>query len=615
MTSWINKSIFYHIYPLGFCGAPEYNDGNKVYRLDKIKEWIPHLKELNINAIYFGPLFESTKHGYDTKDYYKVDCRLGDNESFKRICDELHRNGIKIVLDGVFNHVGRDFWAFKDVQNKRNNSEYCNWFQNLNFGGNSPMGDPFWYEGWSGHYDLVKLNLQNPKVVEHLLGAVGMWIDEFGIDGLRLDAADCVDLGFFHQLKDFCKNKRPDFWLMGEIIHGDYNRWANKDTLDSVTNYECYKGIYSSHNDRNYFEIAHSLQRQFQQGGIYQNLCLYSFLDNHDVNRIASNIRDKNHLKNAYTVMYCMPGTPSIYYGSEWAVEGSRSNNSDTALRPELNIGKISNANEELNDYLKKLGKVRNSLEALQFGNFKNEYIRNEQLVFSRSYNNQIVYIALNLNQNAQNVEFNAVGGFSRLTDALTGEAFENTGYQRILVEGNSARILVMNNGDFSLDFDKAEEVKEVEADIEIKIEAVEEIETEIKIESENKIEQEAVRIEEEKIAEADEIPVVSVNLEAITSNTNENVKAEKTAEINDDDDIPVIEMVLPLEKVTAGRYLHYKGNEYEVVSVAKHSETLEKLVIYFDVHTHQYWARPYDMFIELVEKDGKFVRRFDKLS
>lgn len=596
MTSWVNKSIFYHIYPLGFCGAPEYNDGNKAYRLDKIKEWIPHLKELKINAIYLGPLFEATKHGYDTKDYYKVDCRLGDNDSFKKICDELHKNGIRIVLDGVFNHVGRDFWAFKDVQNKRNNSEYCNWFQNLNFGGNSPMGDPFWYEGWSGHYDLVKLNLQNPKVVEHLLGAVGMWIDEFGIDGLRLDAADCVDLGFFHQLKDFCKSKRPDFWLMGEIIHGDYNRWANKDTLDSVTNYECYKGIYSSHNDRNYFEIAHSLQRQFQQGGIYQNLCLYSFLDNHDVNRIASNIRDKNHLKNAYTVMYCMPGTPSIYYGSEWAVEGSRSNNSDIALRPELNLGKIANANEELNDFLKKLGKVRSSLEALQFGSFKNEYIRNEQLVFSRSYNNQIVYIALNLNPNMQSVEFNADSGFSKLTDALTGEVFDNTGYQRIQVEGNSARILVMNNGDFSLDFDKEEKVKEIEAKTEIQ--------------------QKTLDLEEE--TESDEIPVVSVNLEAITPSVNDTVKVEKiteTTETNDDDYIPVVEMVMPLEKVTAGRYRHYKGNEYEVVSVAKHSETLERLVIYFDVQTHQYWARPYDMFVELVEKDGKFVRRFDKLS
>ncbi|MEE0264160.1 MAG: DUF1653 domain-containing protein [Acutalibacteraceae bacterium] len=608
MSNWVNKSIFYHIYPLGFCGAPEYNDGATVYRLDKINGWITHLKELNVNAIYFGPVFESTKHGYDTKDYYKIDCRLGSNESFKKICDTLHKNGIKIVLDGVFNHVGRDFWAFRDVQQKRESSEYCGWFHNLNFGGNSPMGDPFWYEGWSGHYDLVKLNLQNPQVVEHLLGAVGMWIDEFGIDGLRLDAADCVDLGFFRQLKDFCKSKNPDFWLMGEIIHGDYNRWANKDTLDSVTNYECYKGIYSSHNDHNYFEIAHSLQRQFQQGGIYQNLCLYSFLDNHDVNRIASNIRDKNHLNNAYTVMYCMPGVPSIYYGSEWAVEGSRSNNSDSALRPELNIGQIDNANEQLNDHLKKLGRIRLALEALQFGNYKNECIRNEQLVFSRSFNNQFVYVALNLNAGKQTVEFNTAGGFSKLTDALTGESFDNTGYVRIDVEGNSARILVMNNGDFVLDTESAPEVI-----------MPEEIITEVEM-------PEPVFTETEKDENLDdEIDVITIEvpddcvgkcvLQTITQPEVKQPVIEEPSEETDNDYIPVIEVAMPLEQVTPGRYRHYKGNEYEVVYVAKHSETLQDLVIYFDVNTHQYWARPYDMFIELVEKDGKFIRRFDKLS
>ena len=459
MKSWVNQSIIYHIYPLGFCGAPEYNDGVQRYRLDKLIDWIPHLKELNINAVYLGPVFESTKHGYDTKDYYKIDVRLGDNTSFKKICQLLHANGIKIILDGVFNHVGRDFWAFKDVQQNRQNSDYCGWFHHLNFGGNSPMGDPFWYEGWGGYYDLVKLNLQNPCVTEHLLDAVGMWIDEFGIDGLRLDAADCVDMNFFRQLKDFCHKKRPDFWLMGEIIHGNYSRWANGDMLDSVTNYECYKGIYSSHNDHNYFEIAHSLQRQFSQGGIYANLCLYSFLDNHDVDRIASHLKDKNHLKNAYTIMYGMPGVPSVYYGSEWGIEATRTRTDDKPLRPELTLGQIPNANEELNRYIAKLGKIRNSLKALQFGNFKNECIRNEQLVFSRSYHHQTVYIALNLSANANTVDFQAAGGFGKLTDVLTNEQFDNTGYVHIPLEGYSARILVLNNGEFSIDFNEKDTV------------------------------------------------------------------------------------------------------------------------------------------------------------
>ena len=556
MKQWINKSIFYHIYPLGFCGAPEYNDGVQSYRLDKIIDWIPHLKALNINAVYFGPVFEATKHGYDTKDYYKIDVRLGDNASFKKICDLLHANGIKVVLDGVFNHVGRDFWAFKDVQQNKQNSMYCGWFHNLNFGGSSPKGDPFWYEGWSGHYDLVKLNLQNSYVVEHLLGAVEKWIDEFDIDGLRLDAADCVDMNFFRQLKDFCSRKKPGFWLMGEIIHGDYNRWANENMLDSVTNYECYKGLYSSHNDHNYFEIAHSLQRQFSQGGIYQKLTLYSFLDNHDVDRIASQLKDKNHLKNCYTLMYCMPGVPSVYYGSEWGAEGRRTRNDDRPLRPELNLGRIENADEDLNNWIAKLGKIRSALEPLQFGSYKNDYIRNEQLVFSRSYNSHTVYIALNLSQNDSEVSFNAAGGFSRLTDALTGESFDNTGYVRIPVYGYGARILVMNNGDFSLSFDDKTEV--------------------------------VTNLEGEE------------NTVSVPAKKNRKKSVKKETE--------------PLKEVTEGKYISCEGSECDVLCICEHSETGEKLVVYKDISKNKSFAVPYDTFTSLVNKNGKTVRNFDRI-
>ena len=556
MKQWINKSIFYHIYPLGFCGAPEYNDGVQSYRLDKIIDWIPHLKALNINAVYFGPVFEATKHGYDTKDYYKIDVRLGDNASFKKICDLLHANGIKVVLDGVFNHVGRDFWAFKDVQQNKQNSMYCGWFHNLNFGGSSPKGDPFWYEGWSGHYDLVKLNLQNSYVVEHLLGAVEKWIDEFDIDGLRLDAADCVDMNFFRQLKDFCSRKKPGFWLMGEIIHGDYNRWANENMLDSVTNYECYKGLYSSHNDHNYFEIAHSLQRQFSQGGIYQKLTLYSFLDNHDVDRIASQLKDKNHLKNCYTLMYCMPGVPSVYYGSEWGAEGRRTRNDDRPLRPELNLGRIENADEDLNNWIAKLGKIRSALEPLQFGSYKKDYIRNEQLVFSRSYNSHTVYIALNLSQNDSEVSFNAAGGFSRLTDALTGESFDNTGYVRIPVYGYGARILVMNNGDFSLSFDDKTEV--------------------------------VTNLEGEE------------NTVSVPAKKNRKKSVKKETE--------------PLKEVTEGKYISCEGSECDVLCICEHSKTGEKLVICKDISKNKSLAVPYDTFTSLVKKNGKTVRSFDKI-
>ena len=147
--NWYDNAIIYHIYPLGFCGAPKFNDGSEdvTYRLDKVLDWIPHLKEMNVDAVYFGPVFESVEHGYDTIDYKKIDRRLGDNNSFRFICDRLHENGIRIILDGVFNHVGRKFPQFVDIQEKGQGSEYCDWFQNLNFGGPSPCGDTFWYKG------------------------------------------------------------------------------------------------------------------------------------------------------------------------------------------------------------------------------------------------------------------------------------------------------------------------------------------------------------------------------------------------------------------------------------------------------------------------------------
>ena len=545
--SFINESVIYNIYPLGFCGAPKENDGQLVYRLDKIYDCIEHFKKMNINVIVFNPLFESSKHGYDTIDYRKVDCRLGDNNSFKKICDTLHKNGIKIMLDGVFNHVGRDFFAFKDVQKNLQNSRYCSWFQNLNFGGYSPAGDPFWYEGWAGHYDLVKLNLYNDDVVNYLLDSVKFWIDEFDIDGLRLDAADCVDLGFFKRLRATCKSKKPDFWLYGEIIHGDYNRWANNDTLDSVTNYECYKGLYSSHNEHNYFEIAHSFGRQFGNGGIYRNIYTYNFVDNHDVNRIASTLKDKNHLNNIYSMMYTMPGVPSIYYGSEFAVEGKRTQHSDYDLRPCLNLNNVPNANYDLFEHIVKLGKVRLAVDALKYGNFENVNIMNEKLVYKRWTDKQTVFIAFNLTNHDDKIGFDT-GCNAKLTDVLNdNEVIDVNGYYEISMKPYSARILVVNDGSFKVDF--------------------------------------------------------SENIEVISPDNNIQDVEVKTE---------IKEIVKPLENVVLGKYRHFKGNEYEVTGFAKHSETSEKLVIYKSLsNSDDVWARPYDMFIDVVEHNGESVNRF----
>lgn len=550
--NWVNESIMYTIYPLGFCGAPKENDGILTYRLDKIYEWIPHFKKMNINAIVFNPVFESSRHGYDTIDYKLIDKRLGDNESFTKICKTLKENNIKVLLDGVFNHVGRDFFAFKDLQKNLWNSPYKDWFQNINFSNRSPYNDGFSYEGWAGHYDLVKLNLYNNDVVEYLLDAVKMWIECFDISGLRLDAADCVDLNFFKRLKATCKSMKEDFWLYGEITGGDYNRWANPETLDSVTNYECYKAFYSSHNDRNYFEFAHSLERQYGNWGIYKNIYMYNFVDNHDVNRLASSLNNKADLKNCYTMMYTMPGVPSIYYGSEWGIEGKRTPRCDYDLRPCLDYGKVPNINEDLFEHITKLGVIRKNLNALKYGKYSNVNIRNEQLVYKMETSDQCVYVAVNLNEHEQWIDFNTNGSVV-LTDVLTNEKFNSNGYLSIPLKGKSGRILVVNDGSFYIDF--------TQIDTEV-----------VKVEAEN------------------------------TQKTTEVAEDIKPAPLS------------PIE-ITTGKYRHFKGNEYEVLGFAKDSETLEKVVIYKALYgENEVWVRPYKMFSEIITVDGKEVRRFEKI-
>ena len=408
--AWFDRAVVYHIYPLGYCGAPQYNEGEKTQgsRILKVPDRIRHLKALGVNTIYFGPVFESLWHGYDTSDYYRTDSRLGSMKDFQKVFRALKENGFKIVLDGVFNHVGRGFEPFRDLQEKGEASIYKDWFCNVHFGSSTPLGDAFSYDTWQGNWELVKLNLKNKAVVDHLLGAVKMWVETFDIDGLRLDAADCIDKEFFKQLKVYTQGLKKDFWLMGEIIHGDYKMWANPDMMHSVTNYECWRGIYSSHNDKNYFEIAHSLRRQFAKGGIYENLRLYNFLDNHDVNRIASLLKNPADLENAYTMLFCMPGIPSVYYGSEWGIAGVKTSGkeADLPVRPPIEEAEAAKRDTKLEKHIAALARLRQTTNALVYGEYADILVRNEQLVFVRQYNKEAVIAAFNIADTAVSLDF-----------------------------------------------------------------------------------------------------------------------------------------------------------------------------------------------------------------
>ena len=416
---WAYENVFYQIYPLGFCGAPFENNGVLEHRILKVNDWIPHIEKLGANAIYFSPVFESDTHGYNTRDYTKIDTRLGTNEDFQSVCKNLHKAGIKVVLDGVFNHVGRGFWAFQDVLEKRWDSPYKDWFH-ISFDGNSNYNDGLWYEGWEGNYDLVKLNLRNEDVIQHIFSCIKGWVEEFDIDGLRLDVAYCLDHDFLRRLRSFCDGLKPDFFLVGETLHGDYNQWMNDSMLHSVTNYECYKGLYSSFNSMNMFEINHSLLRQFGPDNwtLYKGKHLLSFVDNHDVTRVASILSNENHLPLIYALAFGMPGIPCVYYGSEWGAK-ARKEEGDPALRacfekPEWN---------DLTTFISKLAEAKKHSNALNYGDFRSVLLTNRQCIIERKTDSERVLVAINADDQPFMAHFDA--GCGTAVDLITGETHD----------------------------------------------------------------------------------------------------------------------------------------------------------------------------------------------
>ena len=413
---WYQNAVIYQIYPLGLCGAPLQNDGVQAHRLRRLLDWVEPIKELGATCVLFNPLFESDAHGYDTRDFNKVDVRLGTGEDLKAVCEALHAAGLKVMLDGVFNHVGRGFWAFRDVQEKKWDSPYKDWFH-LSFDGNTNYNDGFWYEGWEGCNELVKLNLHNTAVREHLFDAIAGWVRDYDIDGLRLDVAYCLDQDFLAALRNFTNQLKPDFVLVGETLHGDYNRWMNDNACHSVTNYECYKGLYSSFNTGNMHEIAYSLNRQFgaEPWCLYTGKQLLSFVDNHDVTRIASILQDKQQLKPIYGLLFGMPGTPAVYYGSEWGLTGEKKDG-DPALRPAIETPE----HNDLTDWITALAGARAASPALCTGSYRNILVQPKQLIFERRQGQDRVLVAINADSSPYHADFNAEAGCA--VDLITGK-------------------------------------------------------------------------------------------------------------------------------------------------------------------------------------------------
>lgn len=443
--AWYDEAVFYHIYPLGMLDAPKENPyGEPVHRLPRLDPWIGHLQKLGVNALYIGPLFESVGHGYETTDYRKLDSRLGDNGDLKAFVAKCHEAGIRVILDGVFNHTGRDFFAFKDVQQNRENSPYKDWYCNVNFWGNTEYNDGFSYDNWGGYNLLVKLNQRNPAVRDYICDVIRFWVSEFDIDGIRLDAADVLDFDFMKALRQVANEVKPEFWLMGEVIHGDYTRWVNEGTLHSVTNYHLHKALYSGHNDHNYFEIAHTVKRLYGMGGSRPDgLKLYNFVDNHDVERIYTKLNNKAHFAPVHVLLYTLPGVPSIYYGSEFGIEGRKEKFSDASLRPALRYEDYENAvtDNSLTRLIAALGKVRQQTKALSYGDYQELVLTNRQYAFARSTGEETVLVTVNNDDNASTLTLPA-GNTPVYVGALSGEQVTaNGGNITVTIPGNCGEI------------------------------------------------------------------------------------------------------------------------------------------------------------------------------
>ncbi len=442
--AWYDEAVFYHIYPLGLTGAPKTNGySEQEHRLNTLLPWISHIREIGCNALYIGPLFESVGHGYETTDYKKLDSRLGTNEDLKSFVTECHKQGIRVILDGVFNHTGRDFFAFKDIQKNRENSPYKDWYCNVNFYGNNEYNDGFSYDNWGGYNLLVKLNQRNPAVRDYISNVIRFWVSEFDIDGIRLDAADVLDFDFMKSLRHLANEVKPDFWLMGEVIHGDYSRWVNEGTLHSVTNYQLHKALYSGHNDHNFFEIAHTVKRLYEMGGNRPDgLKLYNFVDNHDVERIYTKLINKAHYIPVHILLYSLPGIPSIYYGSEFGIEGKKERFSDDSLRPALSL---DNYRDALTDNLctrtvSSLGNARQKIKALSYGNYKELLLMNRQYAYARSFENETAVITVN-NDDSAYVMTVPAGNADTYVGVLSGEKVSQ-------VNGNIVVNIPANSGD-----------------------------------------------------------------------------------------------------------------------------------------------------------------------
>ncbi|PZA19033.1 alpha-amylase family protein, partial [Modestobacter versicolor] len=331
MPEWVQDAVWWHVYPLGFVGAERElpADGAVTPRLGRLTGWLDYAVELGANGLALGPVFAASTHGYDTVDHLRIDPRLGTDADFDALVAAAHDRGLKVLLDGVFNHVGREHPAFRAVLEQGPTAPTAGWFRLRWPGG--PDAEPE-YDTFEGHGQLVALDHSSPAVADWVTEVMTHWLDR-GADGWRLDAAYAVPTSFWATVLPRVRERHPDAYVVGEVIHGDYARVVTESGMDAVTQYELWKAVWSSLNDGNLHELTHALGRH---DGFLDTFAPLTFVGNHDVTRIASRLTEPAHLPHALAVLFTVGGTPSVYAGDEQAFTGVKEDRAggDDAVRP-----------------------------------------------------------------------------------------------------------------------------------------------------------------------------------------------------------------------------------------------------------------------------------------
>ncbi|HQR79646.1 MAG TPA: alpha-amylase family glycosyl hydrolase [Actinomycetota bacterium] len=392
MPGWVEHVVWWQVYPLGFLGAPEAAAPQITHRLPGLRNWLDYLVELGASGLALGPVFASNSHGYDTIDYYRIDPRLGDEDDFESLVGAAHERGIRVLLDGVFNHVSRDFPRFTEALAAGPGSPAADWFHIFW----REQGEPD-YEHFEGHRNLVTLNHSNQQVVDFVVDVMCHWLAR-GADGWRLDATYAIPAGFWARVLPRVRERFPDAYIVGEMIHGDYSEYVQASGLDSVTQYELWKAIWSSLNDGNLFELDWTLQRH---NGLLEDFVPLTFLGNHDVTRIASKLTDEQHYPHALVILLTVGGTPSIYAGDEQGYRGVKEDRpgGDHEVRPPF---------PELPEELSSLGQgwyrlhqeligVRRRHPWLERARTETRHLTNDQLVYRTSCGDGALQVGLNL--------------------------------------------------------------------------------------------------------------------------------------------------------------------------------------------------------------------------